>query len=125
MSDDKTLDQLLGVMNETLETFASIPCTIGYSYIRFEVDGSVRPCCIAKYPIGHLSDQPDWRRIWRSSAYQSFRAKMWRIHRDRFHLTDPEFLFCQQCSHTVSNKANAAAMAKATANFEARPDDAL
>ena len=99
----------LGVMNDTPELYNNIPCTVGFAYIRFEVDGNVRPCCIAKHPIGNLA-QEDWRKTWRSAAYQSFRSKMGRIHIDKFHLSEPEFLFCQQCSHVLLNKQNADTM---------------
>ena len=100
--------QDLGTMHahEPASLYTRIPCTVGYSYIRFEVSGEVRPCCIAKYPIGN-SARDSWRSIWRSSAYQAFRMKLGRIHRDRFHLQDPEFAFCLQCSHTQLNRTNA------------------
>ncbi len=121
MSDGDALsNSSLGVMNGTSEVYKNIPCTVGFAYIRFEVDGNVRPCCIAKHPIGSLSEQTDWRNIWRSAAYQSFRAKMSRIHIDKFHLTEPEFLFCQQCSHLLMNTQNAKAVAKAKTDRAAK-----
>ena len=86
--------------------YKSIPCTVGFSYIRFEVDGTVRPCCISKYPIGKVSDATSWKKVWRSAAYQVFREKMFKINEELFHLNDPEFLFCQQCSHRPINKWN-------------------
>lgn len=83
--------------------YSNSPCLIGYSYLRFEVNGSIVPCCIAKHSIGNIEEQ-DWRDIWHSGAYENFRRKMARIHTDRFHLKDPEWTFCQQCSHMDQNQ---------------------
>lgn len=98
----------LGIMNagSPAELYSKIPCTVGYSYIRFEVGGSIRACCIAKHSIGDLSEN-SWREVWRSTAYHTFRSKMMRIHKERFHLEDPEYFFCQQCSHSCQNTENA------------------
>jgi hypothetical protein len=103
-----TKETHIGVMNagSPAKLYSTIPCTIGYSYIRFEVNGSVRACCVAKYTIGDLGKN-NWRDIWRSTAYYLFRAKMMRINKDRFHLSDPEYMFCQQCSHIPPNVVNA------------------
>lgn len=83
--------------------YSSNPCLVGYSYIRFEVNGTIVPCCIAKHIIGNAYNQ-DWRDVWHSGAYENFRKKMSRIHLDRFHMTDPEWTFCQQCSHLNLNQ---------------------
>lgn len=83
--------------------YSENPCLVGYSYIRFEVSGKIAPCCIAKHTIGNASKQ-DWRDVWHSGAYENFRRKMARIHIDRFHLKDPEWTFCQQCSHMDLNR---------------------
>ncbi len=83
--------------------YSESPCLIGYNYIRFEVSGEIAPCCVAKHRIGSVYDQ-DWRDVWFSGAYENFRKKMARIHVDRFHLTDPEWTFCQQCSHLDQNQ---------------------
>lgn len=101
----------LGVQNGNYVTdlYRSIPCTVGYSYVRIEVSGEIRACCVALYPIG----TQNWKKTWRSSAYQAFRQKMKRIHEEQFHLKDPEFLFCQQCSHREINQANAELLNKA------------
>jgi radical SAM protein with 4Fe4S-binding SPASM domain len=98
----------LGVANGDVPTnlYQNIPCTVGYSYIRFEVSGNIVPCCIAKHKIGDIKTS-DWRDVWHSGAFDSFRRKMSRIHLDRFHLTDPEWTFCQQCSHVPMNVSNA------------------
>jgi len=106
--DARTDGNKLGVMNADVpsDVYSKIPCTIGYWYIRFQVDGSIRACCIAKHPIGDLG-AASWRKIWSSGAYQAFRAKMSRIHIERFHLSDPEYFFCQQCSHLPMNMKNA------------------
>ncbi len=103
------LDEVrIGVANGDVPAnlYSEIPCTIGYSYIRFEVSGNIVPCCIAKHRIGDIKKN-DWREVWHSGAYESFRRKMSRIHLERFHLVDPEWTFCQQCSHVPLNQANA------------------
>lgn len=89
--------------------YSQNPCTIGYSYIRFEVDGKIRPCCIAKYEIGHLDDG-DWRVSWHSTAWNVFRKKTARIHLEKFHLNNNDWLFCQQCSHLPINQENVLAL---------------
>lgn len=101
----------LGVVNGSVTTdfYAQNPCTIGYSYIRFEVDGKIRPCCIAKYEIGHLNDG-DWRVSWHSTAWNVFRKKTARIHLEKFHLNNNDWLFCQQCSHLPINQENVLAL---------------
>jgi hypothetical protein len=87
--------------------YSSNPCLVGYAYIRFQVSGNIVPCCIAKHPIGDAYKQ-DWRDIWHSGAYENFRKKMAKIHIDRFHLNDPEWTFCQQCSHfEINSELNA------------------
>lgn len=103
----------LGVANGDVPTdlYSQIPCTVGYSYIRFEVSGNIVPCCIAKHSIGDINKQ-DWRDVWHSAAFDSFRRKMSRIHIDRFHMTDPEWTFCQQCSHVPLNQTNAFLLTK-------------
>jgi radical SAM protein with 4Fe4S-binding SPASM domain len=79
------------------------PCLIGLSYLRVSVDGSILPCCISKYEVG-AADYNDWREVWHSGAYENFRQKMKRISTDHFHLSDPDWTFCQQCSHMSSNQ---------------------
>lgn len=89
--------------NVPTDYYSANPCLIGYSYLRFEVSGEIAPCCIAKHTIGSAYKQ-DWREVWHSGAYENFRKKMARIHVDRFHQSDPEWTFCQQCSHLSLNK---------------------
>jgi len=84
------------------DLYQKISCRIAYNYMRFQVNGEVRACCIAKYPIGEVRTQT-WRKVWRSTAYAAFREKMKKIAIQQFHLTDPEFQFCQTCSHIPIN----------------------
>lgn len=97
----------VGVMNGEIanDYYQQNPCTIGYSYARFEVTGAVRGCCIAKYPLGDAT-QERWQKIWNSRRYEAFREKMKTIHQNHFHLKDPDWGFCQQCSHRQSNEQN-------------------
>jgi Iron-sulfur cluster-binding domain len=93
----------LGVINQTpTDLYSESPCLIGYAYMRIELSGDARSCCIAKHPIGSLNEK-SWREIWRSEAYGAFRAKMLKIQEEKFHLEDPEYAFCQQCSHVYTN----------------------
>lgn len=103
----------LGITNGNIPTdyYSSEPCLIGYSYIRFQVDGDIRPCCISKYEIGSHCDY-DWREIWHSGAYENFRKKMKRISTDKFHLYDPDWSFCQQCSHLTHNQYSVSILKK-------------
>lgn len=113
MSDEikKIVPQELSSANITIDVlnggvpadfYSANPCLIGYAYIRFEVDGNILPCCIAKHSIGSVYEQ-DWRDVWHSGPYENFRKKMSRIHIEKFHLRDPEWTFCQQCSHMTKN----------------------
>lgn len=103
MSENKK-EITLDVKNGELFTdyYKENPCNIGYTYIRFEVTGNIRSCCIARYPIGSAQEK-DWREVWHSGAYENFRNKMSRINVDQFHVNDPEWTFCQQCSHLPNN----------------------
>lgn len=105
-NDEVSLKEMnLEVVNGGIpaDYYSTNPCLIGYSYIRFEVNGTIVPCCIAKHYIGNAYTQ-DWRDVWHSGAYENFRKKMTKIHIDRFHMNDPEWTFCQQCSHFDQNK---------------------
>lgn len=97
----------LGVTNGSVpsEYYSEHPCSVGYTYIRFEVNGNIKPCCIAKYEIGSIHDV-DWREAWHSTAMMMFRKKMARIHIEKFHKFETDWLFCQQCSHLPMNARN-------------------
>lgn len=97
----------IGVANGDLASdfYQKSPCTIGYSYLRIEVDGLIRACCIARYPVGHTS-QESWQDTWNSRRMDAFRDKMKTINKTHFHLHDPEWGFCQQCSHFKLNMEN-------------------
>jgi Iron-sulfur cluster-binding domain len=96
---------VLGKMNVGPADFYSrYPCYVGYAFLRIEVTGHARACCIAKHSIGKLEQSGGWRAVWRSTAYEAFRAKMLRISKEKFHLTDPEYFYCQQCSNFFTNR---------------------
>jgi len=84
------------------QLYNQVPCRVGFAYSRIEVDGSIKPCCIAKYPVGNLAHKT-FLEIWQSLEYQTFRNKLGRIHIERFHTQDPEWAFCQQCAHKDLN----------------------
>ncbi len=85
------------------ELMQQIPCTIGFSYTRFEVDGSVKPCCVSPFSLGNINET-DFDNIWHSAEYNAWRAKFLSIHKKKFHLHDAEFSFCQICPHIPLNK---------------------
>ena len=99
---------LSGSVNGNLpaELFQQIPCTIGFTYARFEVDGSVKPCCVSPRGLGNINDT-DFSEIWHSAEYNAWRAKFLMIHKKKFHLHDKEFSFCQICPHIPINKSTA------------------
>lgn len=113
MSDESNKNEKvsLNVLNGDIpaDYYSENPCLIGFSYVRFEVSGNIAPCCVAKHTIGNAYEH-DWRDVWHSGSYENFRRKMARIHVDRFHLNDPEWTFCQQCSHLNVNLDNNARM---------------
>ncbi len=98
----KNLD--LDVLNGGVPSdfYLSHPCYIGYTYVRFGVNGDVIPCCVARHEVSNINTE-NWSDIWHSGAYENFRQKLLKIHEDRFFLEDPEWTFCQQCSHLNSN----------------------
>ncbi len=83
--------------------FENLPCSIGFIYLRIMVDGSVLPCCVAKHTVGKNSEAKDWRDVWFSSALNGFREKTKGLHTEKFHLTDPDWSFCNQCPHEHLN----------------------
>jgi wyosine [tRNA(Phe)-imidazoG37] synthetase (radical SAM superfamily) len=91
------------------DLYSRIPCRIGYRYVRFEVDGAIRPCCIAKYPLGNTKSA-SFSEIWHGSSYMAFREKMQLISKQKFHLKDREWFFCQQCTHQQINRDAEAAI---------------
>ena len=106
--DDDKLDHLdIGIMNGDVASdfYKMAPCTIGYTYVRFEVTGDVKACCISKYPMGNVGKE-EWQNIWNNRQYEAFREKMKSIHKNHFHLKDPDWGFCQQCSHRFENANN-------------------
>lgn len=110
MQDKKKDSQALvqvGVLNGDVNTdfYLKAPCTIGYSYVRFEVTGAVKGCCISKYPLGDVKNE-DWQKVWNGGCYEAFRSRMKTIHETGFHLKDPDWGFCQQCSHREQNEDN-------------------
>ena len=103
MSDDVELPITDGGFSTKL--YEQIPCTIGYVYMRVEVDGTVRPCCIARVHTGDLTES-SMEEVWHGARQNAFRNKLSRIHKDHFHKKDPDWAFCQQCSHKQANIKN-------------------
>lgn len=93
------------VRNGSLATqfFSTLPCHIASNYIRFSVEGDISPCCISNFPTGKINESHNFRSAWFSSNMYAFRNKLKNIHRDKFHLTDEAWSFCQQCCHLTEN----------------------
>ncbi len=83
--------------------YDTLSCQIAHEYIRIEVDGKVLPCCISNHALTTLHGQSFYD-IWTSGAFETFRSKLARIHIEKFHRTDPQWHFCEQCVHTELNK---------------------
>lgn len=101
----KTKDNL-GVIasgSHSSSYFSAMPCHIGYEYLRITTDGQWLPCCISNYPI-HTQGDRDFLEYWLSGKMVSFREKMKKINSEKFHLTDPQWMFCQQCVHRLMNE---------------------
>ena len=84
------------------DLYQTISCTIGFTYIRFEVDGTVKPCCGTPVRFGNINESK-LNNIWHSDQYYSWRSKFLRIQETSFHLKDKEFGFCQTCPHSRLN----------------------
>jgi len=88
-----------------LKLYDKVPCNIGREYIRFGVNGEVWPCCISKYPISHNGSNGILTN-WHSSKLAHFRKVTENLPNSKLHRTDPDWAFCQQCSHTEINQKN-------------------
>jgi len=82
--------------------YQKIPCLIGFSYMRIEVNGDVRACCSSPINMGNIYKKPI-KEIWLSMQYNMWRSKFKKIHKEHFHLKNKEFSFCQTCPHLDSN----------------------
>jgi MoaA/NifB/PqqE/SkfB family radical SAM enzyme len=88
------------------DLYKKIPCTIGFTYARFEVDGTVRPCCISPSSMGNIfKDKLD--HIWNSDQYENWRGKFLSIHKTHFHETESEYNYCKMCPHVPLNQNSA------------------
>lgn len=83
--------------------YDSLGCHIALEYVRIEVDGKVLPCCISNHALAELSNQSFFD-MWTNGNFETFRSKLARIHIDKFHRTDPQWYFCEQCVHTELNR---------------------
>jgi len=58
-----------------LKIIDRIPCTVGWTYARINVDGNVIPCCKASdFSLGNLHED-SFSSIWQSADYSEFRQK--------------------------------------------------
>lgn len=88
--------------NKLSDYYLEKPCWIGFDYVSVSVEGFLIPCCISGYSLGNVF-KSDWSTVWHSGPMENFRAHMKTIHQKKFHHSDPEWFFCQQCPHTRIN----------------------
>lgn len=102
---NKTRDNLGVIASGSFPStyFSEMPCHIGYEYLRITVNSEWLPCCISNYPIQERPKSP-FLETWLSGRMTAFREKTKRIHKEKFHMTDPQWKFCQQCVHRLVNE---------------------
>ncbi|MGE0631521.1 MAG: radical SAM/SPASM domain-containing protein [Pseudobdellovibrionaceae bacterium] len=83
--------------------FSNMPCHIGYFYLRITTDANWLPCCISDLPVNRQKDA-SLLNAWLSGQLVNFRNKLKGIHKEKFHMTDPQWTFCQQCVHRPINE---------------------
>lgn len=85
---------LLDHISDSADLYKSVPCSVGYTYTRYEVDGTVKPCCIAPHSMGNVfTDTVE--KIWHSQNYYQWREKLLQ--------DDKKYDFCKMCSHIPMN----------------------
>lgn len=79
----------------------SIPCNIGWTYVRVMANGNVIPCCKAYlFPMGNLYKN-SFKEIWFSKKYQDFRIKAQKLKKN-----NPYFksINCERsCDNIINN----------------------
>lgn len=97
-------ETITGVLNGdyAVDLYKHIPCRVGSRYLRVQVDGGITPCCVMGTTLGSVANS-NFTDVWFSDAYSVFRERMESIHKERFHLNDPEWAFCQHCPHSDQN----------------------
>ncbi len=83
--------------------YDTLSCHIALEYVRIEVDGKVLPCCISNHALASLKGESFFE-LWTNGAFETFRSKLARINVEKFHRTDPQWYFCEQCVHTDLNR---------------------
>lgn len=87
----------------TGDLYTQIPCSIGFTYARFEVDGTLRPCCITPVSMGNVF-QTKTEDVWHSERYYQWREKFLKINKDHFHHHESEYSYCKMCPHIPINE---------------------
>lgn len=95
----------LGILNADTPAryYDQHPCQIGYEYLRILASGAALPCCPSVYPLADSKDRSILE-IWRSGSMQQFREAGAQMHVKRPHRHEPEWMFCQYCSHEQINR---------------------
>jgi len=90
-------EQLLNHIGDA-DLYKSVPCTVGYTYARFEVDGTLRPCCITNESMGNAFHS-SVEQVWHSPRYDEWRKKFLSPDNTPFYED-----FCKMCPHIPLNQ---------------------
>lgn len=87
-----------GVYSKNL--YQKIPCCVGFTYSRIEVDGNVAPCCgCLEWSMGNLKEK-HFKEIWEGPEYSRFRAMSRKISQYDGVLRG---CGCETCVHASAN----------------------
>jgi len=90
-------EQLLNHIGAS-DLYKSVPCTVGYTYARFEVDGTVKPCCITNQSMGNAF-KSTVENVWHSPDYYQWREKF--LSSENTSSYDD---YCKMCPHIPLNQ---------------------
>lgn len=94
------LNEFLQLSSNPLESVEEVPCYMGYVFSRIVNGKYVVPCCNCyRSPIGEISEDNSFEKIWKSKKYTSFRKMI-------FNKKDRENFGCDcyECQHFTENK---------------------
>jgi MoaA/NifB/PqqE/SkfB family radical SAM enzyme len=87
-----------GVYSKNL--YQKIPCYVGFTYSRIEVDGDVAPCCgCLEWSMGNLNEK-HFKEIWEGQEYSRFRVISRKI--SKYHGVISG-CGCETCVHASAN----------------------
>jgi radical SAM protein with 4Fe4S-binding SPASM domain len=87
-----------GVYSKNL--YQKIPCYVGFTYSRIEVDGNVAPCCgCLEWSMGNLNEK-HFKEVWEGPEYSRFRAISRKISKYEGVIRG---CGCETCVHSSAN----------------------